>query len=72
MNNVIYMPLLNEGTECWRPVRADLISGDIYQISAADESNDERWAFPGGARVRCKEHVFSDGKVGLVAYEMVP
>jgi hypothetical protein len=41
----------------------------VYEILAGGESDDERWAFPVGSQVRCREHVFSDGKVGLVACE---
>lgn len=70
MSDVVYMPLLDEGTECWRPVHAHRVSSDIYEIAAGDESDDERWVYPSGSRVRCREHVFSDGKVGLVAYEI--
>jgi hypothetical protein len=65
METVIYMPLLGEGTDCWRPVRAVQIAEDIFevvdQIAAA-----ESWAFAPHSRVRCREHVFKDGGSGLV------
>ena len=62
----IYMPLLNEGTETWRPVRVSRLSGDVYRIDeeAADE---EQWAFPTGAVVVCEWKTFSDGSRGLAA-----
>ena len=70
MSEVVYMPLLNEGTECWRPVHARHVANDIYEIAACHKSDEERWAFPGGSRVHCRKKVFSDGKVGLAAFEI--
>jgi hypothetical protein len=70
MNDVIYMPLMDEGTECWRPVHARRVATDIYEIAAGDKSDDEQWAFPNGSRLRCREHVFADGKMGFVALEI--
>jgi hypothetical protein len=70
MNVVVYMPLVNEGTECWRPVYARRVTSDIYEVAASHESDDEQWAFPSGSRVRCRAQVFSDGKTGLAAFEI--
>lgn len=39
-------------------------------VIAASKPDDERWAFPPNAFVRCHEHVFSDCQVGLVAYKI--
>ena len=71
MSHVIYMPLHHEGTDCWRPVHADHVSNDVYEITVDKEPEGERWAFPPGSRVRCRDHVFSGGEVGLVAFEVV-
>lgn len=38
------MPLLNEGTDVWRPVKATLISPDVYRIDG-QMPDDEDWAF---------------------------
>lgn len=62
----IYLPLLNEGTDCWRPVEAELIGNDCYRI-LADKPADEDWPTAPGSIVRCKLHQFSDGSAGLVA-----
>lgn len=62
----IYMPLLNEGTEVWRPVRARHILDDRYRVG--DEvSDNEQWAFAPGSTVICEWKVFNDGKQGLAA-----
>jgi hypothetical protein len=61
--------MLDEGTDCWRPVQALRESDGVYVISSNNPDN-EGWAFPPNARVRCREHLFSDGQVGLVAYEL--
>jgi len=71
MSQVIYMPLHDEGTNCWRPVNAHHISSDIYKIVDDVEPEGENWIFSPGSRVRCREHAFADGKVGLVAFEFV-
>jgi len=41
----IYMPLLDEGVETWRPVEATPLSGDTYRVDSA-LPDDEEWAFP--------------------------
>jgi hypothetical protein len=34
---VIYMPVENEGPDCWRPVHADHVAGDVYEITVLKE-----------------------------------
>jgi len=68
----IYVSLQNEGVDCWRPVEATPLKGDIYEIVDANPfPEEEQWQFSSGDVVRCKEHRFSDGSTGLVAYEKV-
>ena len=59
------MPLVGEGTECWRPVRAVPTGDDIFEITDKIPE-DESWAFSPYSRVRCGEKVFADGRVGQV------
>ena len=66
----IYMPLLDEGVETWRPVDATPLSGDTYRVDSA-LPDDEEWAFPPGAIVRCEQRTFYDGELGLTAIETV-
>ena len=65
------MPLQDEGVECWRPVHADRVSNDTYEIAVDVEPGGEHWLFPPRSRVRCRKHLFGDGQEGLVAFELV-
>ncbi len=53
MPEIIYMPLLDEGTDVWRPVEATRLVDDVYVILGV-VPDDETWAFPPGSRVRCE------------------
>jgi hypothetical protein len=61
----IYMPLLHEGTDVWRPVQAEHFADGQYRISGHVPA-DETWAFQPGSIVRCENKVFHDGQIGLV------
>jgi hypothetical protein len=65
----IYVALLNEGTDCWRPVKAERVSEGLFHI-ADSRPEDEEWAFQPGQTVRCCERAFQNGK-GLVAVELI-
>jgi hypothetical protein len=67
---LIYVALMDEGTKCWRPVQAQRLEGDRFRIVDAMPEG-ERWEFPSGAVVRCREHTFAEGK-GLLAVEEFP
>lgn len=68
----IYVYLENEGTDCWRPVKALPIGNDQYQIiSANDNPEDEQWQYSKGDVVRCIERILSDELNHLVAIESV-
>ncbi len=67
----IYLALLGEGVEVWRPVQAIHIGKDIYEIiSSNPDPEDEHWQFHPGDFVRCKDKVFADGTKGKVAYKL--
>jgi hypothetical protein len=64
----IYMPLLDEGVDVWRPVNAVHIEKNMYKIISINEDpDDEHWQFPTGDIVYCREIKFEDGNIGLVA-----
>ena len=68
METVIYMPLLGEGTGCWRPVRAVRVTEDVFEV--IDQiAPDESWKFAPFSRVRCRRRAFSGGEAGLEAFE---
>jgi hypothetical protein len=71
MTETIYVALLDEGVEVWRPVQALRRAGDLFQIVSKNDSETETWEFPSGALVRCVEKQLQDG-LRIVAVEMVP
>lgn len=52
----VYIPLLNEGTEVYRPTKAVPLGGmDFKVLPTSDYSIDfEEWEFPPGSIVECK------------------
>jgi hypothetical protein len=74
MNNTttVYVALLDEGVDVWRPVQAEHVGGDLYRLMG-EQPDDEAWSFAIGDLVKCKERTLSgDGgqsKPVLVAYE---
>lgn len=69
MGTVIYMPLVGEGTDCWRPVRARRISEDIFEVTEKHIPSDESWKLAPSSRVRCRNRIFAGGEAGLEAFE---
>lgn len=67
--STVYVALLDEGTDCWRPVSALCLSVGVYRI-VSTKPEDEIWQFQPGDVVRCKEQQFNEDS-GLVAYEKV-
>jgi len=66
MCNTIYVRLLDEGTDVYRPVLSKLIDNNIYLIGQRQD-NDERWEFEPNEIVEVEEHYFKDGVMGLIA-----
>lgn len=62
----IYMPLLNEGVDVWRPVEATPMWWDTYRVER-EMPDGEEWAFAPGHVVHCKLKTFSGGEVELTA-----
>ncbi len=65
----IFIYLLNEGADVWRPVKAEIIDDGKYKILDENSEVDEDWQFKPGDIVLCKEKIFSDGVKGLVAFK---
>ena len=66
----VYVALLDEAVECWRPVEAQHVEADEYVLSGSVPA-DELWEFQPGDTVRCREKTFQDGGTGLVAFARV-
>jgi hypothetical protein len=71
MKTRIYIYLLDEGTDVWRPADAEQVGDSTYRITGQAADNTEKWQFKTGEIVRCREKIFSGGRRGLVAYEKV-
>ena len=65
----VYVNLLDEGVDVWRPVQADEIGGGCFRLHGPVPET-ESWQFQPGAIVRCKERWLSGGYC-LVAAELV-
>ncbi len=64
----IYIPLLNENINVWRPVLAKEVSSNVFEIVSVNNHSDEEWQFNHGERVKCTYQELNEGKC-LVATE---
>jgi hypothetical protein len=69
---IIYIPLLDEGTDVWRPTDGEAVSDLIFRVlpTADYDPQDEHCAFPPGTLVRCVAEL-REGKEVLVAIERI-
>jgi hypothetical protein len=69
----IYVRLLEEGTQVYRPVPAKHLGSSIYLIDPQVQYNvtDETWEFPPGSRVVVTKKLLS-GETQLVAIRLDP
>jgi hypothetical protein len=66
----IYIALLNEGTDVWRPVTAEPLDGRLCRL-LGPMPDDEQWAFLPGAVVVCEQQTFPDGNQRAVAVMLI-
>jgi hypothetical protein len=68
-DTVVYVRLLDEGTDVWRPVRATPLPDGTFELAEPEgyDPQGELWEFPPHARVRCIPKSFAGGEKGLVA-----
>jgi hypothetical protein len=70
LRSVIYVELLDDGVQCWRPVEATRISEGVFQLPPAIPG--EVWAFEPESIVRAElRAIGSDPTVVTVAVEAV-
>ena len=69
----IFIRLLDEPVDAWRPVQAIEMGVGHYRIVSerSFEPADEHWEFTTGDIVRVRERDFGDNRVELVAVERV-
>ncbi len=59
----IYVALLNEGVDVWRPVEATAEENGIFRLSPDEPDASEEWEFAPGSRVRCELRDLGNGPV---------
>jgi hypothetical protein len=61
----IYVALLDEGTDVWRPVPAHQVNDVTYILLRPEnyDADDERWEFPPGSVVHCERRNTRDGEI---------
>jgi hypothetical protein len=68
----VYVELLDEGVDVWRPVQAEHLGGDLYTL-IGEQPDSEVWPFAVGDVVRCRvQRLRGNGnrlEAVLVAYE---
>jgi hypothetical protein len=64
----VFVALVDEAVACWRPTSARHLGEDRYLLSGPIPEG-EIWEFQPGETVRCREWIFQDGTVGLVAFQ---
>jgi len=69
---IIYIPLLDEGTEVIRPTYGELITDNIFRVLPTSGYNpeDEDWEFPPGSLVICEVEEW-EGKQILIARQIM-
>lgn len=68
----IFVGLLDEGVDVWRPVQARPLDRGLFRIIGVEaDTSDETWQFPAGAIVKCEYKQFADGGSGMIAVEQV-
>jgi hypothetical protein len=70
--DIVFVRLLEDGTDVMRPVPAVYISEDFYRLSATVDYDPEfeTWEFPPNSKVRCERQEFGSDRI-LVAVELV-
>ena len=64
----VFVRLLNEGTDVWRPTDGEVVTPSTVRLSATPgyDSDDEQWEFLPGTLVECEQRTFQGGHAGLV------
>jgi hypothetical protein len=73
-DDTVYVYLMNEGSDAWRPVPSRHRSGDFYllgSVEGVDLGIDEEWEFAPGTLVKVARRTLRNGKSGLVAIAKV-
>lgn len=68
----IYIPLLEEGTNVLRPTQGIIIDKNVFIVQETSDydPDEEKWLFPPGSMVECREEVRA-GEHILVARKVI-
>ncbi len=57
--SVIYIPLLDEGVDVWRPTEGEMVADMVFKVLPTEtyDPEDEHWEFPPGTIVRCEKQI---------------
>ena len=64
MTEIIYVKLLEEGTDVWRPTTGEKVDGYHFVLNATSnyDRRDEAWEFLPGETVACESRVIHGSK----------
>lgn len=62
----IYVKLMDEAVDVWRPVDASLEGDNMYRLADTPMPTEEVWEFQPGSVVRCERRDL-DGEMSMVA-----
>jgi len=65
---VVYVALLDERVDCWRPVTAEALGDSRYRFTGS-VPEEEVWIFQPGEIVVCHDRTFQNGAKSLVAFK---
>lgn len=69
MTATVYVKLLDEGTDVWRPVVAEKVAEGLFRLVGKRDDSDEVWEFDTGSIVRVERRTLSSGSE-IVAVEL--
>jgi hypothetical protein len=69
---IIYIRLLDEGTETVRPTYGEIVGENIFRVLSTDnyDPDDETWEFTPDTIVRCEKEIWSDKEILLAVRKM--
>lgn len=71
--NIVYVRLLEEGTEVFRPTNAVYISNEAFKLLPCEgyDPEDEKWEFLPGSIVRCEKRVLEGKEIMLAVKKII-
>ena len=67
----VFVYLMNEGSDSWRPVPSMHRSGEMYVLGNVEDAASEQWEFAPDTLVKVARRTFDNGESGLVAVAKV-